>query len=96
MEIANLTEVKNNLSRYIDQVRRGVRVRILVRGVPAADLVPVTAAEQGLDRQLADLERRGIVRRGHEQLSPEILEPGPEADGTTLSGLLVAERREGR
>jgi prevent-host-death family protein len=70
MEVADLTEVKNNLSRYIDQVQQGVRVRILVHGVPVADLVPVAAAE--------------------------LLQPGPVVGGTALSGLLVAERREGR
>ena len=41
MKVANLADVKNDLSRFVAQVRRGGRVRILVRGVPAADLVPV-------------------------------------------------------
>ncbi len=38
MKVVNLSEAKNNLSRYVEQARRGERVRILVRGVPVAQL----------------------------------------------------------
>ncbi len=41
MEQAKLSDVKDGLSAYVERVRKGHRVRILVRGVPAADLVPI-------------------------------------------------------
>lgn len=41
MEKANLSDVKDGLSAYVERVRKGHRVRILVRGVPVADLVPI-------------------------------------------------------
>jgi len=44
MEQANLSDVKDGLSAYVERVRKGHRVRILVRGVPVADLVPIDPA----------------------------------------------------
>lgn len=41
MENANLSDVKDALSRYVEKVKKGAWVRILVRGVAVADLVPV-------------------------------------------------------
>jgi prevent-host-death family protein len=93
-----LTDAKNNLSRYVDRVRQGERLRILVRGVPAADLVPVADWDEGpdTDRRLADLERRGLLRRGTGHLPEALLEPGPPAGGRAASKELVEERRGGR
>jgi len=99
MEIANLTDMKNNLSRYIEQVRRGTRIRILVRGVAVADLVPVSStamAEDDLERKLADLERRGLIMRGSGTIAAELLNPGPSSSGKPLSEYLIDERRSGR
>ena len=48
MEQAKLSDVKDGLSRYVEKVRKGARVRILVRGVAVADLVPIdTKADLG-------------------------------------------------
>lgn len=98
MKTASLSEVKNRLSTYVDQVRAGGRVRILVRGVPAADLVPVErqATKDGDEWALAELERRGVVRRGAGGLDAELLKAGPRLAGRPLSEDLVEERRSGR
>lgn len=97
MKLAPLTRVKNELSRYVELVRRGERVRILVHGVPAADLVPVTdSISRGLDPALADLERRGVIRRGEGGIPPEILRPGPRSRGARLSRTVIEERARGR
>src|SRR5262249_30686419 len=96
---ASLSEVKNDLSRYVDHVRRGGRVRILVRGVPAADLVPGSRGGEGdaaEDPRLGDLERRGLIRRGDADVAPEILRPGPRLGKKSLAEALIDERREGR
>ena len=63
MRVANLAEVKNSLSRYVAQVRRGGTVRILVRGVPVADLVPVESRDESGagDAELAELERLSLA-----------------------------------
>jgi prevent-host-death family protein len=100
MKRAKLSEVKNHFSEYVSYVRRGGYVRILVRDVPVADLVPVAArggARDGLDEEiLADLERRGLVRRGGGEAPAALLRPGVRTKGRPLSELLIAERRSGR
>lgn len=94
--MAKLSEVKDGLSRYVERVRRGDRVRILVRGVPAADLVPVPDAGTDPDPSLAELERAGVIRRGRGGVPAEILRPGPRGRGRPLSRDLIDERRSGR
>ena len=97
MKVIKLSEAKAQLSRYVDFVRRGGRVRILVRDVPSADLVAVGSDEpEGADdAALLALERRGWIRRGG-SAPRELLRPGPRARGKPLSDLVVEERRSGR
>lgn len=91
VHVAKLSDVKNDLSRIVDRVRRGERVRILVRGVAAADIVPVE--ESGAD-ELAALERRGVIRRGVSGVAKEILKPGPKVDARRVARALSAERND--
>jgi prevent-host-death family protein len=90
MKVANLSEVKDQLSAFVEMARAGEPVRILVRGVPAADLVPASVGSAG--GWAEELERRGMVRRGRASLDPELLRPGPPVDGAP-SDELVADRR---
>lgn len=102
MQIANLASVKNDLSRYVALVRRGGRVRILIRGVPVADLVPIEDAVgsgDADDAELAELARLGIVRPGvlpSAREQREIDKPGPRVRGGKAVETLIAERRSGR
>lgn len=99
MRVAKLSDVKNDLSRYVSQVRRGGTVRILVRGVPAADLVPVRGDAPGDDGELAELEKLGVARRGA-ALGPveerELSRPGPRVRGASVVTTLLEERRRSR
>jgi prevent-host-death family protein len=47
MKMVSLSEAKANLSRHVERVRHGESLRIQVRGVPVAELVPVTEGAQG-------------------------------------------------
>jgi prevent-host-death family protein len=99
MAAAKLSDVKNDLSRYVARARRGERIRILVRGVPVAEIGPIDSAREGDDEEearLADLERRGIIRRGSGRVEAGILKPGPRPRGRATSDLLIEERRSGR
>ena len=87
MKSANLSDVKNDLSRFVDLVRRGERVRILVHGVPAADLVPVETGGE-----LSELERQGIVRRGIGGWPKELDLPGPRVPGDSGVAALLRDR----
>ncbi len=99
MKVANLSDVKDELSSYVERARRGERVRIMVRGVAAADLVPISSAteseEAWSDEELTQLERLGIIRRGTKG-GPGVLDrPGPKLKkGDAVAGL-IAERRGG-
>jgi prevent-host-death family protein len=91
MKVASLSKAKNSLSRYVALARRGERVRILVRGVPAADLVPADTSSDG-DGELAELERKGLLRRGKGGVAPEIERPGPKVRGDAVGAFLRARR----
>jgi prevent-host-death family protein len=98
MKVANLARAKNELSRYVEYVRRGGRVRILVRGVPVAELVPVAASkEDDEETELRELERQGIIRRGAGGVAPEILRPGPrlKRGSKSMVDIVLDERKSG-
>jgi antitoxin (DNA-binding transcriptional repressor) of toxin-antitoxin stability system len=99
MAAAKLSDVKNDLSRYVARARRGERIRILIRGVAVAEIGPLEAALEGEGEEnsrLAELERRGLIRRGRGGLEPGVLKPGPRPRGRPTSDLLIEERRSGR
>ena len=78
MKYAKIGELRDHLSRYIDQVRDGGEVLVLDRERPVARLVPAGAAHpaHGADSErLLDLERRGLLRRGKGRF-PEVLKRG--------------------
>ena len=95
MKTASLTAVKNGLSHYVDHVRHGGRVRILSRGVPVADIVPVGegTVHPGEDRwNLEEIERRGIARSGSGGARRELGRPGPRVRGNAGVEALLADR----
>jgi len=62
---AKIANLKNNLSRYLDHVRRGGSVIVLDRDRPVARLVPLPQeGTRGASDRLARLERQGLIRRG--------------------------------
>jgi len=94
MKQAKIANLKNNLSRYLDHVRRGGSVIVLDRDRPVARLVPLPhEGAGGASERLARLERQGLIRRGTGSRSA-----GPRArkpirlPGGVLRGLL--EERE--
>jgi antitoxin (DNA-binding transcriptional repressor) of toxin-antitoxin stability system len=100
MKQAKVSELKNNLSRYLSYVKRGGTVRVYDRDRPVAELIPIgrvsTTGSTELDAVLEDLERKGIVRRGTGKLPADFFtRPLPRARRSVVEALLD-ERREGR
>lgn len=98
MKRVKIAELKNHLSRYLDQVRSGESVLVLDRDQPIAQLVPLaraTGRSRGHDERLARLERQGLIRRGSGGL-PDWLgkRKPPRLRGSVLEDLL-AERGAG-
>ncbi len=67
MTKARIAELKNNLSRYLQHVRRGGTVLVFDQDEAVAQIIPPPHAEPkaatAADR-LGRLERRGLIRRG--------------------------------
>ena len=101
MKSAKISELKNNLSRFLAYVRRGGTVRVFDRDVPIADLTPCSAAaaggdDAGDDALLQSLERDGIVVRGTGKLPGDFLRRKLPKAKTSVVKTLLDERREGR
>jgi len=96
MKEAKISEIKNQLSRYLALVRNhGEVVRILDRNVPVAQLVPITTGASGRSvggEALLALERKGLIRRGTGVLDREILETDPPGKPAGVLRVLLEER----
>jgi antitoxin (DNA-binding transcriptional repressor) of toxin-antitoxin stability system len=71
-------------------------LRILERDTPVADLVPIEQDAGGVDDDvhLAQLERKGVIRRGSAGALPaELFERGPGDSSGTVRAALISERR---
>ncbi|TMA37338.1 MAG: type II toxin-antitoxin system prevent-host-death family antitoxin [Deltaproteobacteria bacterium] len=98
MKAINIAELKNRLSHYLRMVRRGQpilvrdRNRIIARIDPAGGDV----SEQGEEAdRLADLEARGIIRRGQGSFPGKLLKRRPRVKADVVEALL-REREESR
>jgi antitoxin (DNA-binding transcriptional repressor) of toxin-antitoxin stability system len=98
MKSVNVAELRNRLSHYLRLVRRGEpllvrdRERVIARIEPAGE----DRAASGTERErLADLERRGILRRGRGRIDRELLARRPRVRADVVAALL-REREEGR
>jgi prevent-host-death family protein len=72
MKSANIAQLKNNLSKYLEEVKRGGVVLVSERNVPFAKIVPLKNLED-YDAHELRLIAEGRLR------PPEIDEPLPES-----------------
>ena len=98
MKYARIGQLRDGLSRYIDQVREGSEILVLDRDRPVARIVPAggpSPAPGGDGERLLDLERRGILRRGKGRY-PAVLKRGQpvKVRGSVLADLR-SERESG-
>lgn len=93
METASISVTKNQLNALIEQVRQGETILITDHDRPAARLAPVATenGQPGTD-ELALLERKGILRRGHGRICRLMPPVVPTQHASALQTLL--EERE--
>ncbi|HEX6138448.1 MAG TPA: type II toxin-antitoxin system prevent-host-death family antitoxin [Casimicrobiaceae bacterium] len=96
MKTATISQAKNHLSELLAAVKRGESVLILERDRPIARIVPVEASERSDDERLAELERRGIVRRAARPPRKTLPPPIELPEGVSLLEALLREREEAR
>lgn len=94
-----ISELKSRLSYYLGRVRKGETLIIRDRNTVIGRIEPAggasTATNDDEERWLADLERRGIVRRASGTLGADWLARRPRASADVVDGLL-RDRDEGR
>jgi prevent-host-death family protein len=95
MKKVSISELKSKLSQYLRYVKNGERVVVVDRNQPVAYLTPIHAGEKSSAEHLADLERRGIIRRGSGQPIKDYPYPSGDKESGVLAALLE-ERRSGR
>jgi len=72
MKTANIAELKNHLSVYLAEVKRGGEVLVSERNVPFAKIVPLRNTDD-YDAEEMELVAKGIITL------PEIDEPLPDS-----------------
>ena len=92
MTKVSVSKLKANLSRYLQEVRRGGEVEILDRGLPIARLTALSTSAGGPERR-ERLSRAGILRQGSGGAS-SILEIEPLELPTSILAALEEERSE--
>ena len=99
MKLANISTLKNELSRYLKYVQRGERVRILDRNRPIADIVPVdhsTETKGAEEALLGNMETAGIVRRGSGKIPKEFFSEKEVGKDSGVLATLLEERKNSR
>jgi antitoxin (DNA-binding transcriptional repressor) of toxin-antitoxin stability system len=94
MKHASVSELKNQLSRYLDYVRAGETVLVLDRKVPVAELRPVPSSKTR--NKLVSLERKGLVRQGSGRLPASFFVRSLGGKRARTLDALVEEREKGR
>ena len=94
MKKASISELKNQLSAYLQRVRAGETVVIYDRSRPVARIDRI--ADEDDDERVVQLQRAGLVVPPSEPMPLDLLrEPLPSARQSVLEALLQ-EREEGR
>ena len=95
MKVAKITEVKNNLSKFLEHVKRGEVVIIYERAYPIAEIIPISR-ENRFSRYIDELERDGIVKKGNGKKIKELSTFSASKKKSGVLSALLDERRNGR
>ncbi len=96
MTTASISEAKAKLSALLERVKAGETVTITDRGLPVAQIVPLTGTtEVDWDAHMQRLARSGIVRLPKHKLDVEAFLAMPRAQfRESVLEALLEERRE--
>ena len=92
MQTVGIKDIKNNLSRYLKQVKAGEEVIITERGRPIARIIREQPANTSLHLALAPLIEQGVVTMP--ALAPSKTPVTPlRAPGKPVSEMVLEDRR---
>ena len=92
MITAGIKEVKNNLSRYLAQVKAGKEILITERGKPVARIVKENQRANSVGTALRPLIEKGLISLPLRSIRKEDLTT-IEAPGKLISEMVVEDRR---
>lgn len=96
MKKARISELRDRLSYYLRIVRRGEPVLVCDRDRVIARIEPIgSSGSRDEDDAIADLERRGVIRRPDRKLPEDWFRRRPVV-GVDVVAALLEEREEGR
>src|SRR2546429_482507 len=94
MRSVNVATLKNRLSHYLREVRRGEEILIRDRNVPIARIVPLSATDDE-DAELMELAALGLVRLPERPWPGSFFSmPGPRISVKEAVAVVLAERDE--
>ena len=95
MKTANIAELKNHLSNYLADVKRGEEILISDRNRPIAKIVPLHNTDEFPAEELA-LAAAGVLRLPENQNLPEAFwkEKRPNLKSETAIRAVIDERDE--
>jgi prevent-host-death family protein len=100
MKRANVAELKNRLSHYLNRVKRGETVLVMERSIPVARIVPAVPPSQmssgETDAWLKRLEVAGVLRLGTRKGVPGVMRNEPSGKRPTGAVKTLLEDRERR
>ena len=95
MKTTTVSKLKASLSEYLRQVKGGEEVLVTERGRPIAKLSPAGRSDT-LSEHLADMEKRGLLKRGAEEIPKEFWSlPRPKDPEGLVLKTVLREREEG-
>ncbi len=100
MKKANVAELKNRLSHYLNRVKRGETVLVMERSTPIARLIPTAPpSRMSMDEAevwLKRLETDGVLRIGARRGLKEVIGKAPSGRRSVGAVKTLIEERERR
>mgnify|MGYP001549517582 CR=1 FL=1 len=89
---AGIKDLKNNLSRYLSQVKKGEDVLVTERGTVIARIIREDTENRALLKALSPLITKGLLTLPSQQLDKDVPEP-MSVPGKPVSQMVIEDRR---
>ncbi len=89
---AGIKDVKNNLSRFLVQVKAGEEILITERGIPVARILKEDYGDKSIRSALGRLVQRGLIALPSRSIRKDRIQ-AVEAPGKRVSEIVIEDRR---
>ncbi|MCK9365171.1 MAG: type II toxin-antitoxin system prevent-host-death family antitoxin [Syntrophales bacterium] len=89
---AGIKDVKNNLSRFLVQVKAGEEIQITERGIPVARILKENYGDMSIRSVLGHLVQRGLIALPSRSIRKDRIQ-AVEAPGKPVSEIVIEDRR---